>query len=468
MAGAAAVRRLRTARADPARPGQGRSGRRVRAPLARTVPGAAPRRSRPRGRRPARDHRPGRQMLAQHLLYLHHRSPLTAAITRCGRRVRPRWSAAAVRTTSRLLELIERFEGPRSARLAERWFAEQPDRTQRGSQPRGVAGFAYPRLPPHRLADGGPRSGRPSGPRYVAAAGRRPGRASGSTSRASVAAGPRARARHVRGADRRGVVAAGRGVTGRWPGRSCRDRRGVLGAVLRVPGFPGCSSSSAPAARTWCYGNDWRRLPVDAWLDLMNEREHSGGTGPPPGVAAAPAAAGPGALRRRGHGPRCRTEPPRPADRQPADRLVAGGLPDGASAERLCAIIEAVVGGLGDQSLEAVLQPHLRPGRAHSGGPPRCSVCPSAPTGGTWPRRSRGHRLAVGGGDRRGAVASVWWATPGWADTGQGLSTFWPRTAWTAHHRQPRAHRPAAARLLRRPRPRRRRTPARDQHEPPR
>jgi len=30
------------------------------------------------------------------------------------------------------------------------------------------------------------------------------------------------------------------------------------------------------------YGNDWRRLPVDAWLDLMNEREHCGGTGPPP------------------------------------------------------------------------------------------------------------------------------------------------------------------------------------------
>ena len=30
------------------------------------------------------------------------------------------------------------------------------------------------------------------------------------------------------------------------------------------------------------YGIDWRRLPVDAWLDLMNEREHSGGTGPPP------------------------------------------------------------------------------------------------------------------------------------------------------------------------------------------
>ena len=30
------------------------------------------------------------------------------------------------------------------------------------------------------------------------------------------------------------------------------------------------------------YGNDWRRLPVGTWFDLMNERAHSGGTGPPP------------------------------------------------------------------------------------------------------------------------------------------------------------------------------------------
>ena len=43
-----------------------------------------------------------------------------------------------------------------------------------------------------------------------------------------------------------------------------------------------------------------------------------------------------------------------------------------------------------------------------------------------------------------------------------------PRPARPAHHRQPRAHRPAAARLLRRPGPVRRRAAARDQHQPPR
>src|SRR5215470_9741936 len=43
-----------------------------------------------------------------------------------------------------------------------------------------------------------------------------------------------------------------------------------------------------------------------------------------------------------------------------------------------------------------------------------------------------------------------------------------PRPPGPAHHRQPRAHRPAAARLVGRPGPQRRGTAARDQHEPPR
>nr|BFE74221.1 hypothetical protein GCM10020092_075220 [Actinoplanes digitatis] len=33
---------------------------------------------------------------------------------------------------------------------------------------------------------------------------------------------------------------------------------------------------------------DWRRFPVEVWLDLMNEREHQGGTGPPPDSALRP------------------------------------------------------------------------------------------------------------------------------------------------------------------------------------
>ncbi len=36
------------------------------------------------------------------------------------------------------------------------------------------------------------------------------------------------------------------------------------------------------------YGIDWRRFPVDAWLDLMRERGRSGGTGPPPAALLRP------------------------------------------------------------------------------------------------------------------------------------------------------------------------------------
>jgi hypothetical protein len=36
------------------------------------------------------------------------------------------------------------------------------------------------------------------------------------------------------------------------------------------------------------YGNDWRRFPVDAWLDMMTDREHCGGTGPPPDSVLGP------------------------------------------------------------------------------------------------------------------------------------------------------------------------------------
>ena len=49
-----------------------------------------------------------------------------------------------------------------------------------------------------------------------------------------------------------------------------------------------------------------------------------------------------------------------------------------------------------------------------------------------------------------------------------GVERILPGPARPAHHRQPRAHRPAAARLLRRPGSHRRGAAARDQHQPPR
>ena len=136
------------------------------------------------------------------------------------------------------------------------------------------------------------------------------------------------------------------------------------------------------------YGNDWRRFPMDTWLDLMNEREHAGGGGPrrppccgrrrwmarfaaavraaladlhrPDRLAASPLmgsslAAGPGG-------------PPPTSSARPSRRPspASGASPRATRSGRCCSA-----------PLSAAPPPR-RP-------PPRCSACPSAPTGATWP-----------------------------------------------------------------------------------
>jgi hypothetical protein len=68
-----------------------------------------------------------RQLLAQHLLYLHRRSPLTRAFYA----LRAQGSAAVVPARrdehAQVLSILEGFEGAATARLAEAWLAEQPD-----------------------------------------------------------------------------------------------------------------------------------------------------------------------------------------------------------------------------------------------------------------------------------------------------------------------------------------------------
>jgi hypothetical protein len=119
------------------------------------------------------------------------------------------------------------------------------------------------------------------------------------------------------------------------------------------------------------YGNDWRRLPVGTWLDLMSEREHSGGSGPPPASLLRPPP-----LDRARFAAAVRTALPdlRRPDRLAASPLMGSSLaapslaapsmaapsmaaePGGASAEQLRATIENAIGCLGDQPLEAVLR----------------------------------------------------------------------------------------------------------------
>ncbi|MFD0523334.1 hypothetical protein [Paractinoplanes durhamensis] len=53
------------------------------------------------------------------------------------------------------------------------------------------------------------------------------------------------------------------------------------GPMFDYLAFTACFEVEVDGRRHVGFGMDWRRLPVEAWLELMNEREHSGGHGPP-------------------------------------------------------------------------------------------------------------------------------------------------------------------------------------------
>ena len=298
---------------------------------------------------------PDRQMLAQHLLYLHRRSPFSEVIGS----LRAQGSAAVVPARREdhepALSLIEHFEGPRSARLAERWFAEQPEGLNVVRDDQGLASFVFHVMHP----TGSPMEDRDPVTRAV-----------------------------LDHATRQGPARPGEQI---YIGRFLAGRRGYQSdpyAVLAAPVSSLIEWVSRPLAwsfvaivdeATWgpifdyiaftrqlevefdgrvhvVYGNDWRRLPVGTWLDLMSEREHSGGTGPPPASLLRPPP-----LDRARFAAAVRTALPdlhRPG-RLAASPLMGSSLvaePGGASAERLRATIEGAIGCLGDQPLEAVLR----------------------------------------------------------------------------------------------------------------
>ena len=95
------------------------------------------------------------------------------------------------------------------------------------------------------------------------------------------------------------------------------------------------------------HGIDWRRLPPDSWMDLMNERERTGATGPPPAHLLRPAPLG-----REDFAAAVRTAL---RDLHRDDRLRAGPLfgtrlalgPDGPTPARLRSTLERGVAALG-------------------------------------------------------------------------------------------------------------------------
>jgi AAA ATPase domain len=222
-----------------------------------------------------------RQLLAQQLAYLHRRSPLTESYFA----LRRHGSAAVVPARPEeygpIVSLIDRSEGRASAALAELWFADEPDGLNVVRTDEGVVAFAYRVFCPC----GSAMEERDPVVRAILehVARTAPTRPGERVDIARFLSGVRDSQR-----DKYALLAGTVSSIITW----CTEPLAWSFLVSNDPGYWGPFYDYlgfrplvevAVAGRPHvAYGMDWRRFPVDVWLDLMNEREHHGGTGPPP------------------------------------------------------------------------------------------------------------------------------------------------------------------------------------------
>ena len=299
-----------------------------------------------------------RQLHAQQLLYLLRSSPLADAISA----LRAQGSATVVPGVpgdhGQVCSIIERFQGPVSAGLARAWLAEHPDQLSVVRTGDGVAAFGY-----HVLCPGGSvLEDRDPVVRAVLdhVAREAPTRAGERVDIVRyLAGGPQDQ--HDQYALLVGTVSS----IIEWLTRPLAWSFLVTvdvdhwQAFFDYLAFAPMLEVDVGGLRHVAYGLDWRRLPVDAWFDLMHERRRSGATGPPPAALMRPPpldrtrfdAAVKGALQTL-HRP----------DRLAANPLIGSALAATASrpsADQLRATIEDAVAYLGNQpkgqQLRAVL-----------------------------------------------------------------------------------------------------------------
>jgi hypothetical protein len=222
-----------------------------------------------------------RQLHAQHLLYLHRKAPFTAAADA----LRARGSTAVVPARpgdhDEVLSLIERFEGPESAELAAAWFAELPDGLSVVRVDGGIGGYVYQVFHPTGSALEERDPVIRAALRHAASEGPvRPGE--------QVDIGRFLGGRDDHQRDLYAVLAGPVASLMAWVTRPLAwsfvmvSDTGFWGPVFDYLGFATVVEVEFGGVRHVGYGVDWRRLPVDVWLEMMHDREHSGDTGPPP------------------------------------------------------------------------------------------------------------------------------------------------------------------------------------------
>jgi hypothetical protein len=229
-----------------------------------------------------------RQLWAHQKLYLHRRSPLSGSFWA----LRDRGSAAVLPGQPGdhpgVLELVERFDGPVNARLAARWLEAQPENLSVVRSPTGIAGFVlqviYPTDP--ALVDDDPIA------RKVIEVATKvsPARPGEQISIGRFLAG---QLDHQR--DASAVLTGCVGSTVMWLTHPLAwsfvatvDPE-FWGPCFEYLGLDPRARTSFDGREYTLFGIDWRRLPIDDWLELMSERELTGESGPIPADLLRPA-----------------------------------------------------------------------------------------------------------------------------------------------------------------------------------
>jgi hypothetical protein len=229
-----------------------------------------------------------RQVLAQHLMYLHRRSPLTGAFYA----LREQGSAAVLPARpdehGQIAELAGRAFGEAGRAFAAGWLAEGAGRTDVVRAADGtIAGFAHHVICPTGLTlerdDPVVRAALEHAARTAPL---RPGE------RLDVA-----RFMGDATGSQRGlysVLASSVGAIILWCTEplawtyALTTDEAYWGPFFDYLGFRRVFEVEVGGLPHAAYAIDWRRFPPEAWLDLMSEREFSGGTGPPPESALLP------------------------------------------------------------------------------------------------------------------------------------------------------------------------------------
>jgi len=296
-----------------------------------------------------------RWLAAHQKVFLHRRNPLGGRLWA----LREQGAVAVVpgrREDHReVLEMLRRFEGEQSAELARRWLDAQPENlVVVRPAGEGPAGFAFQVVHPAdaALCDADPvvRAVLDAAARISPA---RPGEQIGIVRFLSGRDG------HQR--DPHAAMAGSVMSTVEWVRRplawsfATTTDPGFWGPIFHHLALTTEFTVESADLEHQVYGIDWRRLPVESWLELMGERELSGAVGPPPPEMLRPAPLGRAAFA---GAVRCVLADLHHPDLLGASPLMGTALAvgfDGASSDRLYATLLAGIEQMGREPRSGTL-----------------------------------------------------------------------------------------------------------------